>query len=127
MEREHENLAVPAFEKEFGRRVCPALIVDVHRRCGLGVSIDDDERHTTLAEWRHVGVALVEADDHEPVDRRRGDRALKRTTDGSHREKADAALVGHAADPLEERREERVGEHRRDRLREEDAEDPDAL
>src|SRR5207245_6615607 len=70
---------------------------------------------------------VVEADDHEPVDRRRGDRALKRTPDWSHREKADAALVGNATDAVEERGEERICEDRRDRLREEHTEDTDAL
>jgi hypothetical protein len=53
--------------------------------------------------------------------------ARERAADRRHREEPDAALVGHAADALEERSEERIREHRRDGLREENAEHADPL
>ena len=127
VERQYEDLAMAVLEKKVRRRVGPALVVDVHRRRGLGVAVHDDERDAALAKRCDLGMALVEADDHEPVHGSGGDRALERPAQRRHCKEPDAALVGDAADALEERGEERIGEDRRDRLRKEHAEDPDPL
>ena len=127
LESQHQHLAVASLEKEVRRSVRSRLVIDVDRRRRLRVAVDDDERHAALSQRCYLGVALVEADDHKAVHGSRRDGVLQRTSERCDRQQPDALFVGDASDPLEEGAEERIREHRGDRLGKEDAENTDPL